>query len=475
MAISFLYILYLLFIFLACNIWDMDNSIVLKIFNLSFSFYVILKLIEIRKRHFFFINPIVLASLFMFLFSYGFPYLVAIKYQLIDNTVDASYLIKAMLYANVAFIVMWHSYFSLQMRKICIGFLRIVTCNGKLLSSSYNLKYNFLYFLFIIYLIVTLIQIKTGTYGYLSAFSDKDLGILSALFNAVSFIGSGVIFLLLLVPDLSRRKRIWLIVFFCLNLFFQILSGLKGNIIRAFLLLFIADYIKRSRLNYKLLCLSFVAIFFSYFIVESYRLVVRATEASPKSISEIVQLNVTGLRLASSVAEQPQEIPSYAFFLSRFSALSELANFVDYKENEHIIPNRDPDFMFRTLTIPFQVFIPQTIWKNKPKENLGSVWINQRVFGRDDNNSLAFGPVGFLYLVGGVASIILGFIFVAFFLKMAEILLFSNKIGGIIISFVLIALGYGMEASFNAYVVNLVRFLFIALLFQYIILNSATL
>lgn len=53
MAISFLYILYLLFIFLACNIWDMDNSIVLKIFNLSFSFYVILKLIEIRKRHFF--------------------------------------------------------------------------------------------------------------------------------------------------------------------------------------------------------------------------------------------------------------------------------------------------------------------------------------------------------------------------------------------------------------------------------------
>ena len=187
-----------------------------------------------------------------------------------------------------------------------VGFLRIVTCNGKLLSSSYNLKYNFLYFLFIIYLIVTLIQIKTGTYGYLSAFSDKDLGILSALFNAVSFIGSGVIFLLLLVPDLSRRKRIWLIVFFCLNLFFQILSGLKGNIIRAFLLLFIADYIKRSRLNYKLLCLSFVAIFFSYFIVESYRLVVRATEASPKSISEIVQLNVTGLRLVSSVADNKQ-------------------------------------------------------------------------------------------------------------------------------------------------------------------------
>lgn len=473
MITTTIYLLSLICLYLAYYLLDINDDILFIILNSLFSLFVIIKIISFKRKKFFYINPIILGAVFMFLLPYGFPFLIGREYCLINDNVDTHYLILAMVYVNIAFITMWHSFSSIQMKSIAEATFNYITIKGTLLRDSYRLNIKIVSFLFALFILSALIQIKSGTFGYLSAFYDSKPIMFASLLNLFSFSGTGVIFLLMLLPNLSPKGKTYMYILFFINLFFQILSGFKGAVIRAFLVVFIADYLKSNKLNYKIILLSLISIYFSYSIVEGYRIMVQYnTRESPKSIKEIVDLNVKGLKLVSSVIEKQDEIPTYIYFISRFSTLSELANFINYKEKTGLRSKSDPNFAYRVFTIPLQIILPEALWKNKPKENLGSIWVNERVFGNKNTNSLAFGSIGFLYLLGGSFAIIMGFIFIAFIFKLIDCFLYSNSFGGIIVAFVLIAFSYSMEGSFNSYVVILIRFLFLAIIFQRFIIKN---
>lgn len=475
MMFSFLYFVFVFLLVLLYPYVGIAEFNIFVVLNVSFSLFVCLKLWSIRRIPYFFINPIVLVSIFMFLLANGFPYLIGIEYGLIDTNVPSRYLIKAMVYTSVVFIFFWHIFFSKQIRLVARACISLLTKRGELLKSDYNYNYNILYFLFGCYIVATLIDIHSGSYGYLSVYNDRSgMYQFASIINLFSYVGYGVVLLMMLIPNLSKKKKFLLWIFFCVNLFFQLLSGFKGAVIRAVLVLFVGKYLVEKKVKSWVLIISVISVSVSYAVIEPYRAVVQLTRPEPKTVSELVQIVANGIELAFTInaEEEITDVPSYAIFLSRFSTLYEFSSFIEYKERYGLLEGRDPDFVYRLLTIPMQVFVPQVIWKNKPIENLGSVWVNDVVMGRDNNNSLAFGPFGFLYCTGGLPLILIGFCFLAVLVKMASILLCSNKLGAVIISIVMIAFSYTMEVAYNAYIVPLIRFTLIAIVLQYFIIRK---
>ena len=475
MIVSFLYIIsvfLLSILYENIGLTEFDAFIIL---NISFSVFVCYKLWGIRRGFYFFINPIVLASIFMFLLAYGFPYLIGVRFHLISDNIPTYYLLKAMIYVSIVFVFFWHIFFSKQIRSVAESCISVLTNHGKFLKSEYTYNYGILYLLFACYIITTIFDIHSGSYGYLSVYNDRsDMYQIASIINLFSYAGSGVVFLMLLIPHLSRKKTILLWTFFCINLFFQILSGSKGAVIRSVLILFVSKYLVEKKVKSWVLILSIVSVFFAYAVIEPYRVVVQLTRPEPKTVSELVQVVADGIELAVTAGSEKEviDVPSYAIVLSRFSMLYELSSFIEYKERYGLQEGRDPDFLYRLATIPLQIFVPNAVWKDKPIENLGSEWVNDVVIARGDNNSIAFGPLGFLYCAGGLPFMLLGFCFLAILLKMATCFLYSDKLSAIIVSVIMIAFSYTMEMAYNAYITSLIRFMLVAIIFQFIIIKK---
>lgn len=207
-----------------------------------------------------------------------------------------------------------------------------------------------------------------------------------------------------------------------------------------------------------------ISIYFAYLIVTPFRYYLE--EKSSRDISSVNQIT-SGLLNSNSSLKKSSTNVNFKMFINRLNYSFELYKIILYKKKYY-----DPDFTYLIFTTPFQIFIPRFLWQNKPKANLGRDWLNPRVFHNYSMSSRAFGPLGFLYLAGGIFGIISGFIFVAFCTRFISTLVKSSLWGYKLIGFGLLNGLINMESQFNFYIINLVQLFLIFMFLQYIIFNK---
>lgn len=437
--------------------------------NISFSIYIIIRILSLRKGKMFFLNPLVIASIFMFLFGYGFPFLIAFNKNPIRYFPSYENLSLAVFYANIGFESMWLAFFS----KGTHSLKRLLRVFNKGFKNTIFVRKNLVYFICIIGIIINIKSINKGSFGVLATIfpENNELSSWGQMEHYLSLGLSGLSFLLAWQTFKLKKYKSLFYTIFIINFSFQLLSGYKGGIIISIFSILVAYYLATKRLPLIGLCIGICSVGIAYSIVNPYRAYLTLTKVQPKSIKEISECLVNGFIIQSQIIED-NEISIQEEFCARITFLPEMATFIDYKNRVGLKQPRDPDFNYFFWTTPLQLIIPRAVWSNKPVNDIGVWWVSNTVVGNLSNSSSAFGPLGFLYLTMGIFTIIIGFTIIGWLLKLCYYLIISKKDGAVLCGVVFLSSLYSLEAGFNVYFNSAIKMLIIAFIFQFFILND---
>lgn len=452
-----------------CSILDLiDNEHLFLYLNIIYNVFIIVLIIRKIKKGMAIIDPLFIASIFMFLLPYGFPILFQYTNNSIRYEPNYSYLAQGMLYANVGFITLWYSYNSSLFNKS----LNRCKKYAWIFVKKLNLNKTLVYIVIILSVVLNLKSIYNGNYGVLSTIypESRAYGAFDQLEYLVGTGLKGVVFLQAWQYYKYKKGKRLFFISFCVLLLFQILAGYKGAVVMSFVLLFFANYLAIKKINIRLGIICLFALFLAYGLVNPYREYLIYTGDRPASITSIISCIVNGVVLQSQVISN-EDVSVIDEIMSRFTSLPELAEFIEYKTKYGLRIPRDPDFLYLCYTIPAQLLVPRFLWASKPVNDLGVWWVSNKVVGNMSNSSSAFGPVGFLYLTFDTIAIILGYIIITYLLKLCGLLLHSNRDGAILTGVILLSSLYVNEAGFNTYIIGGIRFLIIGIIFQAIILK----
>lgn len=443
--------------------------------NIVFTVFVILKILLLRNEKYALLNPLLLASIKMFLLSYGATiFYIFIGNKPLNSYIEVhnpyGYLNNGMIYASIGFITMWFSYHGSTARKIATSIVNYLTLCRNIIRRELQPRWFIIYSTFIISIVFKLLIVSLGVYGVLGTIFMKSttppfLNYIVTLSSA----SSGILLILYLNYFETGNNKWIFFSFFILDLFFSIITGFKGTILMSILMVPIAYYLVNQRLRSLYIIVAFLSLLYSYKIVEPYRNLLRSkSKFELNSINNITKGIIDSYRSENFVEKNPDKLK----IIKRFNFLPELTKFQEYKI-EHGLKHYDPDFLYLTLTAPVQAFIPRFLWENKPKSDLGLRWVTQKVFRRNYNSSTAFGPLGFLYLTGGAVAIIIGFFIVGVFLRLINQFLISGYWGGIFVALALTFNAVALEAQFNFYVISFIQTLILVLLFQFFLFKKS--
>lgn len=468
MKLFLFYILTILGLFVGSSVDYLNDEQLFVTLNIVFSAYIILLLVRKLRRGMSILNPIFIASIFMFLLPYGFPILFSFFGDGIRYNPSYISLSQGMLYANVGFFSLWFTFNSTLFSPI----LSYLKKYSKLFVKDLKVNKFYIYIILLLSIVFNIKSIYSGNYGVLSTIyaDEMSIGLMDQVEFFISTALKGVVFLLAWQYFKYNLDRKLFFISFILLLFFQILAGYKGAVVITFIILFIANYLVKKKINCKLGVVCFIALIIAYGLVNPYREYLVYMGERPSSFSSIIDCILNGVILQSQIVVN-EDVSVVEEIMSRFTTLPELAAFIEYKDKYGLVVPRDPDFLYLCYTIPAQLLIPRFVWLSKPVNDLGVWWVSNTVVGNMSNSSSAFGPVGFLYLTFGTLAIIIGFIIISFMLKVCESLILSSKDGAILTGIVLLSSIYTNEAGFNTYVIGGIRFLIIGIVFQAIILR----
>lgn len=443
--------------------------------NILFTLFISFKIYSLRHEKRILLNPLLLASLKMFLLAYGATIFYVYSgniplIQYIEVSDPYEYLNNGMIYASIGFITMWHSYNSNLVKRAAITFLNLTTKQKMFLRKDLEPRWFFVYVIFFSSIAFKLLLISLGVYGVIGTLLAENIEIPYLQYiEVLSSAGSGALLFLYIYFFKTGKKKSLFIIFFSIDFFFAIITGFKGAIVMCIVVLAIAYYIVNEKMKFSYILITIFTIIFAYAIVTPYRYYLETSTSFDKySITSIVN----GFISSNKASKQRESESDKLAVIKRFNFIPELTKFQEYK-TEHGLKHDDPDFLYITLTAPIQIFVPRLLWKEKPKADLGRLWVTQKVLGRNNNSSTAFGPIGFLYLTGGILAIVLGFFIVAFFLQLVNQFHLSGYWGGIIIMLALLYNTISLEAQFNFYIIIFIQTLLLSILFQYILIKKS--
>jgi hypothetical protein len=319
--------------------------------------------------------------------------------------------------------------------------------------------------LFSISILSKLYLINLGVYGVLNTLNEINIdNPFINIINIFSISTTLLIFILYLKYFQSGGK--WIPFLMIIDFVFSVLSGFKSAILFSVISFVLARFLVLKKINVSNIFIFILLIFLSYKIIDPFRLFIQRSNVELNSAMSLVSaLNES---LTQDEFTNGIEISS---FLKRLNFLPEIVKFIEYK-NEGFLNDSDPDFFKLILLSPISTVVPRFLWQEKPKADLGKVWVNYNVFQDSLNSSRAFGPIGFLYLSGGAVMIFIGFFLIGFMLRFINILLESEFWGAKILSLILMYSTINFEAQFDMLIVTLFQTFIIGILFQLIFLRS---
>lgn len=423
------------------------------------------------------LNPVVLASVFTFLLSFGitnFVYFIPnnYSYNFIYNILGPEpfkFLNKAMDYIILASFFMWFGYRTKMGDKLFNFLTNNVIIQKSFFQRSDSLKVNVVWFLLIISIISRIVQINLGLYGYAGdPESREEYG---GIWNILYLIGS-VGSLILVIASFNyykkNNKKTLFIFSFLVELSFGLLSGMKSEIMLPFFIIAFTYYLANGRIKKSTIVFAVFAIIIAYIIVEPFRILrmndKRFTSDPYYIFSTIIDSYEMNKR-AKLVEQQSIDAILFQFF-SRLEYTLTTARAIQYKDQVGL-DTRAQDFKERLLTIPLQAFIPRAIWSDKPVEDSGK-WYSINVWGSVETSSVAYSPIGFAYFTGGIIPLIIIFISIGVLQKTLFNFLKLGS-GGIIIYFGLLLSVVLIDSKVNTIFVGWLRNIPILLILQAIL------
>lgn len=432
-----------------------------------------------RETQLFWINPVVLASIFTFVMSFGVTNLL---YFLPEDVVvlvglqpiATPWMNQLMLLVVLGAISMWVGYSS-GMGRSTGRLLHRSRVLRKWVSPSLRINKPALYACLAIGLIAKLWAIKLGVYGYSSTYDQLIAGAsYTQYFAMADSLGKlalvGVALQCFASPRtaLTDRRLLWLVLGY--EVAFGFLSGFKSAVVMPFIIVGVVYYSQRNRFPRWLVPAVVVGLMAAYAVIEPFR-VARNEDAGfvGTSLGSIVATMTS----ASSInADDGGDRASTALSIFARSNLTWVASLgIEYAANNEL-PAGSPAFLGDIILAPAHALIPRFLWGSKPLQNIG-LWYTNQVMGLDFFSSTAMSPFTYLNFAGGPFAVILGFLMVGIFQRGLFDGLRHFGGGGLIVLFGLLGTLVNIDSAFNSFFVGIIRFLPILVVAQYVLLRRS--
>lgn len=282
--------------------------------------------------------------------------------------------------------------------------------NYKILKfGDNNIHIYVLLILYFIGILSRLIQINLDIYGYNFDFESHlkydNYKIVLVTIETLSTLA----FFLITLYHRKKSKYIYFTIVF-LELAFALISGFKFRVISIGLIIFLIDYLETSKLKLKYAFFLFGIVTLAYAIIEPIRLARKFGDSGGSAyFSSVTDAISTTGELASSKETEALFIIT---LMERFDIVSNTTRAVLHKDKVGLNKD-DPEFLESLILAPVHALIPRVIWKGKPRFDYG-IWFTKNVLFVDNQymsenstTSSAIGPIGYLYLCGGVPIIII--------------------------------------------------------------------
>jgi len=323
------------------------------------------------------------------------------------SQISGRWLTVALLYITIGLLSMWFGYTFGGAGKVRRP--RHPASNLLAYRSRYLARPSVILALYMLGFAARLYSIKKGLYGYVSNLSLFETSLAFQQWLAVASMLTKIALTIAWIEILSNKmNRLGRGLFYCLILievFFGLVSGMKGAVIGVlFPIVFLYYYFKR-RLPWKLIGATVIVLALLIPINASYRDMVALGKIDTRSIASPLSGVVSATFKAFSSAQSTNLLrQDVDWFVRRFSFLHSINAIINQT------PQKQPFWYGRYYwQIPALVFIPRAVWVNKPCLNYGK-WFAITYLGypQETRTSVAVTLVGDLYLNFGVVGVILG-------------------------------------------------------------------
>lgn len=334
----------------------------------------------------------------------------------------------------------------------------------------------------LVYLGMVAYAIELGVYGLLGTAETRaqHLGVVQFL-NLLLAAGTLSYFLILLVyfdrREQGRRASAvtaLVVVLITLHVVAGALSAFKSQIVFPFVIAGFAYFLATRRIPTGFIAAVFVALVAAYAIVEPFRAYLGQVNERPASLVEAVDALSTAYALREQYAHY-SDLSRAEQIAQRFDLAGMTTLAVDYVDRGALQASQRRDFQDSILLAPVLAYVPRAVWAEKPIYTTVGSWFNQNVRGnwQDESTSVGMGPIGYLYMAGGIFWVAIGF----FGFGLLQALIFDGiargGAGGLIIYLGVAGTLVTIPSSFGPAVVGVLRMLPIAFLAQMILLRGS--
>lgn len=442
--------------------------------------YVETKNLWAREPLLFWINPVVLASIFTFVMAFGITniiYFMPVEVVALVGLepIATPWMNQLMLLVVLGAIFMWVGYSS-GMGRGMARMLQRSRVLHKWMSPSFRINKPVLYACLAISLIAKLWAIKLGVYGYSSTYDQLIAAAnYTQYFAMADSLGKlalvGVALQCFATPHASRveRQLLWLVLGY--EIAFGFLSGMKSAVVMPFIIVGIVYYSQRNRFPRWLIPAVVVGLMAAYAVIEPFR---AARNESAGFVGTSIGSIVSTMASASSVnADGGDERASTSLSVFARSNLTYIGSLgIAYAANHNELPAGSPAFLGDIILAPANAVIPRFLWDSKPLQNIG-LWYTNQVMGLDLYSSTAMSPFTYLNFAGGPLAVILGFLLVGVLQRGLFDGLRHFGGGGLIVFFGLLGTLVNIDSAFNSSIISIIRFLPILIIVQYVLLRRS--
>lgn len=478
-ALFFILIFIFIQFFDAIN-WQLTSFITKNFFLIAFLTYNI-KIYKKSNSHNWLLNPVVLASIMTYLLGYCITnYVYFIPGSEDENqmlkllgTEPLIYLNKGMNAVIISAMAMWFGYKTNLGIKLYKLILRFPINFKKYFRSSFTPNLKIIYFIFGLAIVARVYAIYLGIFGYAQSPESlkESIGIAYILISITDLSTLSLVVLSFAYfknPSIIRYKYTFLTVLF-VEIFFGILSGMKGAVIMPLILSFVTYYLVNNKFHKGFIIGGIIFIIIAYVIIEPFRMLKSYDPNFKSTPGNIINTMVDAYILNKSFNIVPGSQNIFESIVSRNAFLLPASRSLYYADLTGL-KSDDPNFFEKIYTIPIQAFIPRLIWSDKPIEDFAR-WYSVYVYNSTPTNSVAMTPMGFLYFAGGYTFIVLGFFLIGVMQKTLWQFYLAGG-GQLLIFLALLSTVVLIDSAFNGIIVYWLRFLPVFIFLQYFILKK---
>jgi len=434
----------------------------------------------IREKKLFWINPVVLASIFTFVMAFGVSNVLYFFPEDVVDLVGLSPIVtpwmnQLMLLVVLGAVSMWVGYSSGIGRRMGMMLQRSRVL-GKWMSPSFRVNRPVLFSCLAISLMAKLVAIKLGVYGYSSTFDQlMSAASYSQYLNLADSLGKLALLGIALQcfafqgSTIADRYLLWLVLGY--EIIFGFLSGMKSSVVMPVILVGIVYYSQRGRFPRWLIPSVVVGLMAAYAAIEPFRDERYANVGFVgTSLGSIVTTMTRARNVNANKGGEGDSTPLKILARLNLTYIGSLG--LEFAANHKELPRGSPAFLNDIILAPAHALVPRFLWNSKPLNTIG-LWYTNQVVGFDHYTSTAMSPFTYLNFVGGPLAVIFGFLLVGILQRGLFDGLCHFGGGGLIVLLGLLGTLVDINSAFNSFFISLIRFPPILVVAQFVLLQRS--